>query len=68
LPEEERQKIKDLLFILEKCNVNESAYRELTVFCDGLPRTYGFINARKILTVYIILYEFREISLAHMLV
>ena len=40
LPEEVRQKIKDLLFILEKNNVSESAYRELTVFCDGLPRTY----------------------------
>ena len=40
LSEEERQKIKDLLFILEKINVSESAYRELTVFCDGLPRTY----------------------------
>ena len=40
LPEEERQKIKDLLFILEKFNVSESAYRELTLFCDGLPRTY----------------------------
>jgi len=40
LPEEERQKIKDLLFILEKINDSESAYRELTVFCDGLPRTY----------------------------
>jgi hypothetical protein len=39
LPEEERQQIKDLLFILEKFNVSESAYRELTVFCDGLPRT-----------------------------
>jgi mRNA-degrading endonuclease RelE of RelBE toxin-antitoxin system len=26
LPEEERQKIKDLLFILEKNNVSESAY------------------------------------------
>jgi hypothetical protein len=35
LTEEERQKIKDLLFILEKFNVSESAYRELTVFCDG---------------------------------
>jgi hypothetical protein len=34
LPEEERQKIKDLLFILEKINVSESTYRELTVFCD----------------------------------
>jgi hypothetical protein len=40
LPEEERQEIKDLLFILEKFNVSESAKRELTVFCDGLPRTY----------------------------
>jgi hypothetical protein len=28
LSEEERQKIKDLLFILEKINVSESAYRE----------------------------------------
>ena len=40
LPEEEKQNIKDLLFILEIFNVSESAYRELTVFCDGLPRTY----------------------------
>jgi hypothetical protein len=40
LPEEERHKIKDLLFILEKCNVSESAYRELTVCYDGPPRTY----------------------------
>jgi hypothetical protein len=40
LPEEERQKNKDLLFILEKFNVSESAKREVTVFCDGLPRTY----------------------------
>jgi hypothetical protein len=30
----------DPLFILEKINVSESAYRELTVFCDGLPRKY----------------------------
>jgi hypothetical protein len=37
LPEEERQKIKDLLFILEQINVSESAYMELPVFCDGLP-------------------------------
>jgi hypothetical protein len=40
LPEDEKQKIKDLLFIFKKINVSESAYRELTVFCDGLPRTY----------------------------
>jgi hypothetical protein len=47
--EEERQKIKDLLFILEKINVSESAYRELTVF--STTNIFGFINARKILTV-----------------
>jgi hypothetical protein len=40
LSEEERQNIKDLLFILEKFNVSESAKRELTVLYDGLPRTY----------------------------
>jgi hypothetical protein len=40
LSEEERQKIKDLLFILEKINVSESAYREPIIFYDGLPRTY----------------------------
>ena len=40
LPEEGRRNIKDLLFILEKINVSESAYRELTVFCDRLPRKY----------------------------
>jgi hypothetical protein len=40
LPEEERQNIKDLLFILETFHVSESAYRELIVFCDGLARTY----------------------------
>ena len=39
LPEEVRQQIKDLLFILEKNNVSESAKREKTVCCDGLPRT-----------------------------
>jgi hypothetical protein len=40
LSEEESKNFKDLLFILEKNNVSESAKRELTVFCDGLPRTY----------------------------
>jgi hypothetical protein len=47
LPEEGRRNIKDLLFILEKNNVNESAYRELTVFCDGLPRKYLVSQCRE---------------------
>jgi hypothetical protein len=34
--DEERQKIKDLLFILEKFNVSETAYRELTVFSEHI--------------------------------
>jgi hypothetical protein len=41
MPEEERQKIYDLLFILEKFNVSENAYRELTVFCDGSTGVQG---------------------------
>jgi hypothetical protein len=34
------KKLKIFLFILETIHVSESAYRELTAFCDGLPRTY----------------------------
>jgi hypothetical protein len=41
------KKIKDLLFILEKNNVSESAYRELTVFCDRLPRKYLVSQCRE---------------------
>jgi hypothetical protein len=33
-------RLKIFLFILETIHVSESAYRELPVFCDGLPRTY----------------------------
>ena len=62
------KKLKICCLFWKRNNVSESAYRELTVFCDGLPRTSGLINARMILTVYIILKEFREISLVHMLV
>ena len=34
-------------FTLEKINVSESAYRELTVFCDGLPRNYLVSKCRE---------------------
>ena len=47
MPEEERQKIKDLFFILGQFNVSESAYRELTVFCDGLPQKYLVSQCRE---------------------
>ena len=46
LPNDEKQKIKDLLFILEKFNVSESAYRELTMFSDDLPRKYLIAQCR----------------------
>ena len=42
MPEEER-----FVIILEKINVSESAYRELTVFCDGLPRKYLVSQSRE---------------------
>jgi hypothetical protein len=59
LPEEERQKIKDLLFILEKFNVSESAYWELTGFCDGLPRKYLVSQCREDINS---IYHFERIS------
>jgi hypothetical protein len=34
------EKLKICSLFWKKNNVSESAYRELTVFCDGLPRTY----------------------------
>ena len=46
-PKKKNKKIFDLLFILEKCNVSESAYRELTVLCDGLPRKYLVSQCRE---------------------
>ena len=59
---------------------NNFGYEKITQLVDNIPlkgtdsilrwattNISGFINARKILTVYIILKEFREISLAHML-
>ena len=59
LPEEERQQIKDLLFILEKFNVSESAYWELTGFCDGLPRKYLVSQCREDINS---IYHFERIS------
>jgi hypothetical protein len=48
-----------LLFILEKFNVSESAYRELTVFCDGLPRKYLVSQCREDINS---LYHFERIQ------
>jgi hypothetical protein len=53
LPEEER-----FVIILEKINVSESAYRELTVFCDGLPRKYLVFQCREDISS---LYHFERI-------
>jgi hypothetical protein len=36
-----------VIYFRKKNNVNESAYRELTVFCDGLPRKYLVSQCRE---------------------
>ena len=59
LPEEKRQKIKDLLFILEKCNVSESAKRELTVFVMGYHEHIWFHQCQEDINS---LYQFERIS------
>ena len=66
--EEERQKNKDLLFILEKFNVGESAKREQTVFVMGYHEHIWFHQCQEDINSLVILKEFREISLTHMLV
>ncbi|CAB3978408.1 Hypothetical predicted protein [Paramuricea clavata] len=40
LSEEEKQKVKNILFILDKFCIGDASYHELTMLYDGLPRSY----------------------------
>ena len=40
LSEEDKQKVKNILFILDKFCIGDAAYHELTMLCEGLPRSY----------------------------
>ena len=66
LHEEDRQQIKDLLFILERLMLE--LIGNWQYFVMGYHEHIWFRNAGKILTVYIILKEFWEKSLADILV
>ena len=37
---EEKQKVKTILFLLDQFCIGNAAYHELTMLCDGLPRSY----------------------------
>ena len=40
LSEEDTHKVKKILFILDKFCIGDAAYHELTMLCEGLPRSY----------------------------
>ena len=40
LPEEEKEKIEQILFLLDKFCVGDAFYHELTMTFEGLPRSY----------------------------
>ena len=40
LPEEEKNRIEQMLFLLDKLCVGDNFYHELSIMVDGLPRSY----------------------------
>ena len=40
LSEGERDKLEKVLFLLDKFNVGDNFYHELTILVDGLPKSY----------------------------
>ncbi|CAB3995784.1 Hypothetical predicted protein [Paramuricea clavata] len=40
LPENDKTTIRALLYIMDKCCVGDSAYHEMSMLVDGLPRSY----------------------------
>lgn len=40
LSDEEKQKVKSILYLLDKFCIGDAAYHELTMLCEGLPRSY----------------------------
>ncbi|CAC5380013.1 unnamed protein product [Mytilus coruscus] len=47
VPETEQDKVKSLLYILDKFGVSDDAYHELAVYNDGLPRSYLIKQCRQ---------------------
>ena len=40
LTEDDKKKVEEVLFLLDRFSVSEEFYHELTTVCDGLPRSY----------------------------
>ena len=50
LPEKDRDTIRTVLYIMDRYCVSDSAYHEMTVIIDGLPRSYLVKQCRKSLS------------------
>ena len=46
LDTDDKQKLKELLYILDKFSISDAAYHELTIFSDSLPRRYLIVQKR----------------------
>ena len=57
LPEDERKKVEEVLFLMDRFGVSDEFYHNLTMIFDGLPRSYSVkqcksnLNAMRHLTV-----------------
>jgi len=40
LTEDDKKKVEEVLFIMDQFSVSEEFYHQLTMVCDGLPRSY----------------------------
>lgn len=40
LTEEDKKKVEEVLFLMDRFSVSEEFYHQLTMVCDGLPRSY----------------------------
>ncbi|CAC5380027.1 unnamed protein product [Mytilus coruscus] len=47
MPETEQDKVKSLLYVLDKFGVSDDAYHELAVYNNGLPRSYLIKQCRQ---------------------
>ena len=40
LTEDDKKKVEEVLFLTDRFGVSEDFYHQLTMVCDGLPRSY----------------------------
>ena len=60
LDEEEKNKVEQVLFLLDKFCVGDEAYYELSMITEGLPKSYLVKQSRTAMNNYIISREHLE--------